>query len=121
MSKTVICRVIPQAVNGTGGVAILEIHSKGEARRLTISRSQDYKLEHGDTIKSISGKIAVMINPGTGAGMFVLLPQVTAGSDWKFRTELVIDDESTKIISRGTPTVSGDIGNVSRIGGFSTR
>lgn len=120
MSKTVMCRIIPaktqnsSGANQTSGVAILEIHSVGgAARRFTIAKSQDLKLNFGDTIKCVSGKAAVMINPGTPAGTFLLDPKTCP--------ELEINDETTKILQRGKVSVGEDIGNTTRGTGATTR
>ncbi|HLM60037.1 MAG TPA: hypothetical protein VK308_04485, partial [Pyrinomonadaceae bacterium] len=81
---------------------------------LTIAKSQDYKLSFGDTIKCISGTAAVMINPGTPAGTFLLRA--------KINPELEINQETTKILHRGTVTVNHDIGSViANQGGGTTR
>jgi len=129
MAKTVICRILPtkpqsssgpNQSNSTYNVVTLEIHpSVGASWRLTAAKSQDLKLQFGDTIKCVSGTAAVLINPGSLAGMFILCPQVPPGSDAKVRTELEINDETTKAIHRGKITFAKDIGNV-QLGGTAT-
>lgn len=131
MAKTVICRILPTSTknlqrsnqpNGANDVVILEIHpSSGAAWRLTAAKSQDLKLQFGDTIKSISGTAGVLINPGTPAGMFILCPQVPPNSDWKMRAELEINEETTKHIHRPKISVGGDIGTVLTGGTATTR
>ena len=130
MSNTVICRILPtnqqnaaghNQSNGTG-IVILEIHpASGAARRMSIAKQQDLKLGYGDKIVSIAGKAGVLINPGSPAGIFILCPHVPPNSDWKVRTELEINDETTKAINRGSISVTQDIGNISRGTGGATR
>lgn len=108
-----------------GSMVVLGLHKRGieGTKRLIISRTQDLDLSIGDTIKCLSGMALVMINPGTPAGAFILCPQIPFGSDFnsKYRTELQINTETTRIVHRGEIEVSKDIGNIIRSTGATTR
>lgn len=94
-------------------VIILELtRTGGEAHRFTVAGAQNISMNAGDRLKCVSGCAVVMINPGTGAGTFVLCPQIPPHADWKFRTELEINEETTKIIHRGKITFAKDIGGI---------
>ena len=124
MSKTVICRILPtDAKTSHGGIVMIDVlpASGSTAWQLTAARPQDLKLQYGDTLKCVSGTAAVLINPGTSAGMFILCKTLPPNADWKTRTELEINDETTKIIHRGRISVTNDIGNTSRSTGATTR
>ena len=134
MAKTVVCRIVTgnsasfdkQNTKQTGGksvVSVLDIYprSGGEARRLTISQTQILKLNYGDRIRCVSGSVVVLINPGTPAGTFVLYPNLPSCVSWNHRTELEMNDETTKHIHRGKIGVADDIGAVNRAAGGFTR
>lgn len=118
----VICRITAyeqrgnqSRATGTGAVIILEISRNGGApQRLVVARTQNISLEMGDRIKCVSGLAIVMINPGTGAGVFILCPQLPPNADWKYRTELEINEETTRVISRGQIKFTNDIGTILR-------
>jgi hypothetical protein len=129
MAKTVICTLVAGQIwdktgkPGTSIVAVLDVYSQtGSApTRLSISQTQTLKLNYGDRIKCISGRVGVTINPGTSAGMFVLFADSASCTNWNFRTELEMNDETTKQIHRGEVSVADDIGNISRGTGASAR
>ena len=108
-----------------GSMVIIGLHKRGieGTKRLVISRTQDLVLNIGDTIKCLSGMALVTINPGTPAGVFILCPQIPFGEDFhsKYRTEIQINTETTKIVHRGEIKVSKDIGNIMRSTGATTR
>ena len=124
MTKTVVCRFVTGQSWSKGGkpqsavVAVLDIHRQtgGAPQRLSINQSQTLKLNYGDRIKCVSGSVGVLINPGTTAGMFILFADSPSCTSWNYRTELVMDDETTKQhAQRGKVHVTEDIGNTSRI------
>jgi len=131
MSDTLICRILPtnasalhgnSQAKGASGVVTLDIRpASGAPWQLNVGKAHDLKLHFGDKIKCVSGAAAVMINPGTQAGMFVLCKQVPPNSDGKFRTELEITDELTRYINRGKIHIADDIGSVGRGTGATTR
>lgn len=128
MAQTVICRLITGNSWESGKseirlAAAVDIYSQagGAPRRLVIAKSQTIQLNYGDRIKCVSGKIGVLINPGTPAGAFVLLPDLLACKSWNERTELEINDETTKHIHRGEIKVMQDIGTVQTKTGGTTR
>jgi len=133
MANTVICRIIPtseSAVLGNGqakaatSVATLDVYpASGSVQwQLTVGKQHDLKLQFGDRIKCVSGAAVVMINPGTIAGAFLLCKKLPAKSDWKFRTELEINDETTRPMHRnGKIEFAKDIGSINRATGATTR
>ena len=132
MAKTVICRILPTEARaahgnnqrqGAGGIVILDVYpaSGSTAWQLTTARPQDLKLTYGDTLKCVSGKAAVLINPGTPSGIFILCPRLPPNADWKIRTELEINDETTKTVHRGKISLTDDIGTILRGTGAVTR
>lgn len=128
MAKTVVCRLITgnSWESGKSAIrlaAILDIYSNsgGEPRRLVVAKTQTIKLNYGDHLKCVSGKIGVLINPGTPAGAFVLLPDLPFCVRWNERTELEINDETTKHIHRGEIRVIDDIGTIQTSAGGTTR
>lgn len=126
MAETLICRILPtkwsNTARGSGECVVLELHpANGAARRLTIARPQDLKLEYGVKIKAIVGKAVAMINPGTQAGAFILDAQAPPADFPKTRVELEITDELTKYINRGKITFDeNEIGGL-RGGTLTTR
>jgi hypothetical protein len=128
MAKTAICTFITNQSLNKGGKskptlsAVLYVYpnSGGDARRYTICKTQTVKLNYGDRIECVSGNVVVLINPGTQAGAFILRPDLPSCVNWNERTELEINDETTKHIHRGKVSVGRDIGNVSRIAGASS-
>lgn len=105
-----------------GNVAILEITTKNRPpRRITIDKTQDILMNFGDKIKSISGTVVIMINPGMASGLFILSPKIPKNADWKHRTELEINKVTTSVIQRGEIRVSEDIGTVLTSTGATTR
>ena len=132
MEETLICRFQTLDLNksaqknqkgGMSPVTIFEIYPSGggSPKRMVIPRSQILKLNYGDTIKCVAGAAAVFINPGTGAGMFILCSQIPFRAGSKYRTELEITDELTKTICRGHIWVNEDIGNIHRSTSATTR
>jgi hypothetical protein len=128
MAKTVVYRLI----NGNSWqsrkseirlAAVLDIFTNGgsEPRRMVVCETQTLTLNYGDRIKCISGKIGVLINPGTPAGAFVLLPDLPSCVSWNERTELEMNDETTKHIHRGEIRVMEDIGTIQTSTGATTR
>lgn len=108
--------------NNNGNVAILEITTKNRPpRRITIDKTQDILMNFGDKIKSISGTVVIMINPGMASGLFILSPKIPKNADWKHRTELEINKVSTSVIQRGEIRVAEDIGTVLTSTGAVTR
>lgn len=100
---------------GKSPVIILEIIRKGAApQRVTVAGTQVVALEFGDRLRCVAGFAAVLINPGTGAGAFILCAQIPPQANWNYRTELEINEETTRIISRGKMWAAGDIGNTQR-------
>lgn len=119
MTRTVVCRLITgnSWESGKSAIrltAILDIYSQssGAPRRLVVAKTQTLTLNYGDRIKCISGRIGILINPGTPAGAFILLPDLPSCVRWNERTELEINDETTKHIHRGEISVMDDMGNV---------
>lgn len=99
--------------NENGNVAILELTTKNRPpRRITIDKTQDILMNFGDKIRSISGTVVIMINPGMASGLFILSPKIPPNADWKHRTELEINKVSTSVIQRGEIRVAEDIGTV---------
>jgi len=124
MAETVICRVIAKTTGGVAdSVSMLDIysHSGAAPRRLAICQSQTLKLSYGDRIKCVSGTVAVVINPGTPAGSFILYANLPSGAAWNQRTELEMNDETTKNIHRGKISVANDIGATNTAAGGFTR
>lgn len=130
MANTIICRILPTgaaAFQGSGqakgnNVVTLDIYpASGAAWQLRVAQPHDLKLHSGDKIKCVSGAAAVLINPGTPAGIFILVKQLPPNSDWKTRTELEINDETTRHIHRGNISVAKDIGTVLTGGTATTR
>lgn len=121
MAKTVVCKLITgnSWENGKPEIrlaAVLDIYSSagGSPRRLVVVKTQTIILNYGDRIKCVSGKIGVLINPGTPAGVFVLLPDLPSCVNWHQRTELEMNDETTKHIHRNQVLVAKEIGNLER-------
>ncbi len=128
MAKTVICRLVTGNAPENGRfdnrpAAVLDIYrnSGGKPQRLIVCQTQTLKLNYGDRLKCISGKIVVVINPGTPAGAFVLLPDLPSCVRWNERTELEINDAATQHIHRGGISVMDDIGTMQAKTGGTTR
>ena len=127
MAKTVICTFVmgnswEQGKPEVRLAAVLDIYPNagGEPRRLAVGKTQTLKLNYGDRIKCISGTLVVLVNPGTQAGAFRLFPNSPACVNWNDRTDLEMNDDTTKHRHRGKISVTGDIGNISRITGSSS-
>lgn len=119
---TILATILSERGHGGGGIATLELTRKGgQSQKLVISGPQKFVLNYGDHLRAISGTGVVMINPGTRTGMFILTPNLPPNADWKFRTELEINDEATRVIPRGSIQIAEDIGNISRGTGGTTR
>lgn len=115
MGQTVICRVMPKAEHGIKVVMLDVFPANGGVQwQLRTSQTQDLKLQFGDRLKCVSGSAVVLINPGTSAGAFILSSKLPAQHDAKERTELEINEETTRIVHRGQITFARDIGNTSR-------
>lgn len=113
--------VSPHAGKSTGAVVIVElIRKNGTPQKVLIVRAQDFSMNFGDRIRSIAGTAVVMINPGTKAGAFILSAQAP-NNNWKHRTELEINEETTRILNRGAVSKVEDIGNLTRGTGAVTR
>lgn len=111
-----------ESENNNGNVAILELTTKNRPpRRITIDKTQDILMSFGDKIKSISGTVVIMINPGMASGLFILSPKIPQNADWKHRTELEINKVSTSVIQRGEIRLAEDIGTVLTSTGAVTR
>lgn len=132
MSKTAICRILPTdelsfskngQAKGGGKVVTLDVYPASGAVQwqLCVAQPHDLKLQTGDRIKCASGAAVVLINPGTQAGAFVLFKTLPSKSDWKFRTELEISDETISHIQRGSIQATKDIGNIIRATSATTR
>jgi len=119
----IICRIMPcETANGsTGQAIILELHTNGATRRTVIAGTQNLSMNIGDSIKCVSGMAIVMINPGTGAGAYILCTKLPTPNNGKYLTELEITDELTKVINRGKISVVEDIGTILTATGKSIR
>jgi len=132
MAKTVICQILPteggkwngkNSQAGASKIVILEIYSAaaGNSRQLVLAKPYRVNLSFGDRIKCVSGAAAVLVNPSTQAGAFILTQQIPYGAAWNHRTEIELNDETTKILHRGKVSTTGDIGSINHGGGYSIR
>jgi len=118
----IFARILVKDEGQGGKRAILDLTRKGaKTKRLTIISGQNLVLDFGDRLKAVHGTAVVMMNPGTRAGTFILTPHVPLNADWKCRTELEIDEESTRLILRGEIYVRQDIVTTARATSNTTR
>jgi hypothetical protein len=124
---TIICRIMASnptdaKTPGRGLVTILDLTTNGEeTRRIVVSRTQDIPMNLGDSIKCVSGMAVVLINPGTGAGAYFLCTHPPTPNNGKYLTELEINEETTRIISRGKIVMTNDVGSIMRATGATIR
>ncbi|MBX7061739.1 MAG: hypothetical protein K1X52_08775 [Pyrinomonadaceae bacterium] len=118
----IFARILVKGEGSGGKRAVLDLTRKGaKTKRLTVASGQNLVLDFGDRLKAVQGTAVVMMNPGTRACAFILTPQLPPNADWKCRTELEIDEESTRMILRGEIYVRQDIGNTTRATSDTTR
>lgn len=102
---------------GTGKFVILHIFRKSTGQtteKMIFTTPQDITLSFGDKIMCVEGMAAVLINPGSPAGAYIVCPQVpvfTADAG-KYRVVLEINEETTRKRRRGSISVEEDIGSV---------
>ncbi len=122
-----MCKLLASQSSQNGKAAgmssILEVFPvSGNSYKLIVPNNIMAQFNFGDRIKSISGTTVVLVKPGTQAGAFILSPYLPANPRWNHRTELEINEESTKNIPReGEIKFKNDIGNTTRATSSTTR
>jgi hypothetical protein len=96
------------------GSATLEVNQNKQKRRLLITATHDLHLNLGDSVKCLVGTAVAMINPGTQARTYILTTTPPLLNDGKHVTMLVLNAETTRLIQRGSISVTEDIGTVLR-------
>lgn len=122
-----MCKLLASQSSQNGRAAaaagsILEIFpAAGNPYKIIVAKNIMAQFNFGDRIKSVAGTTIVLVKPGTRAGAFILSPHLPVNPAWNQRTELEINDESTKNIPRGEINLKKDIGNTTFATSSTTR
>lgn len=97
------------------------IRPRGTSEKLVITSQRDLIVNMGDTIRCLAGGGVAMMNPGTGAGAYILGTKVPNAADPKYVTSLVINEKMFRNIPRGEISSLPDIGTQMTATGATTR